>query len=278
MIVAVASDKGRPGVTTLAVLLALVWPGERVVLEADPSGGDLAFRLHHAATGGFLEAEPTVLTLAADARAGLPEGAFPRYTQPTTLGVPVIAGALSAEAYTAMSRMWDAVAREASQWSGTVFADLGRLQPGHAAAVVARAAAALVLVTGADVESLYRLRERIGGMTRLVGTAGTTRSAVSIVVRAPAREQKTAVTQVRHLLESVGSPAQVVGALADDPPGAAGLYGGQLTRRVSGSELVRSATGIAETLLASYPDLVQATLPVPVNQRPMTTAPVGGTP
>lgn len=273
MIVAVAADKGRPGVTTLALLLGLVWPGERVVMEADPSGGDLPFRLQHAANGGLLEAEPTVLTLAADSRVGLPEGAFGRYTQPTTLGVPVVAGALSAEAYVAMSRMWEPVAREASQWSGTVFADVGRLQPGNAAVVVARAAAELVFVTGADVESLYRLRERIGAMTGLVGgAAGAARSAVTVVVRSAAREQKAALTHVRQVLDSIGSPVHIAGAIADDPGGAAALYDGRLSRRLSGSELVRSARAIAESLLAANPELARATMPVPVNQRPMHSA------
>ena len=45
MIVTVCSDKGSPGVTTLAVAIGLVWPVPRLVLEADPAGGDLAFRM-----------------------------------------------------------------------------------------------------------------------------------------------------------------------------------------------------------------------------------------
>ncbi len=47
MIVSVCADKGAAGVTTLATVLAMVWPTERVLLEADCSGGDLAFRLRH---------------------------------------------------------------------------------------------------------------------------------------------------------------------------------------------------------------------------------------
>lgn len=39
MIVTVCADKGSPGVSTTAAALGMVWPGERVVLEADPSGG-----------------------------------------------------------------------------------------------------------------------------------------------------------------------------------------------------------------------------------------------
>ena len=44
MIVAVGADKGAPGVTTAALALGMVWPTDRVVLDADPSGADLPFR------------------------------------------------------------------------------------------------------------------------------------------------------------------------------------------------------------------------------------------
>ena len=40
MIVTVCADKGSPGVSWTATVLGMVWPGERVLLEADPSGGD----------------------------------------------------------------------------------------------------------------------------------------------------------------------------------------------------------------------------------------------
>ena len=49
-LVALAADKGSPGVTTAAVALAAVWPRPALVAECDPSGGDLAMRLH--APGG----------------------------------------------------------------------------------------------------------------------------------------------------------------------------------------------------------------------------------
>ena len=45
VIVSVCSDKGSPGVTTLATVLGLVWPGRRAVVEADTAGSDLSFRL-----------------------------------------------------------------------------------------------------------------------------------------------------------------------------------------------------------------------------------------
>ena len=74
MIVTLCSDKGSPGVTTLAVALGLVWPVPRLVLEADPAGGDLAFRMRHTDGGGPLNPDPSAATLAAAVRAGLAHG------------------------------------------------------------------------------------------------------------------------------------------------------------------------------------------------------------
>ena len=41
----VCADKGSPGASTLAVLLAATHPNRPVLVEADPAGGDLAHRL-----------------------------------------------------------------------------------------------------------------------------------------------------------------------------------------------------------------------------------------
>ena len=45
MLIAVAADKGAPGVTTTAVALAAVWPRPVLLAECDPAGGDIVYRL-----------------------------------------------------------------------------------------------------------------------------------------------------------------------------------------------------------------------------------------
>ena len=41
-LIALASVKGSPGVTTTCLVLAAAWPGQRrLIIEADPAGGDL---------------------------------------------------------------------------------------------------------------------------------------------------------------------------------------------------------------------------------------------
>ncbi|MDF0752962.1 hypothetical protein NLU14_22305, partial [Marinobacter sp. 71-i] len=71
MLISIASVKGSPGVTSTALALAAVWPRPVVLLEADPSGGDLAYRCK-AAHGGPVAANKGLLQLAAAVRGGLP--------------------------------------------------------------------------------------------------------------------------------------------------------------------------------------------------------------
>jgi hypothetical protein len=256
MIVTVCADKGAPGVTTLATVLGMVWPAERVVLEADCSGGDLPFRLRHGDGDRLLDPRPSVLALAADARGPLAVGGLLGYAQPCTLGVPVVPGALSPEAFAPMGRLWPQVAQVAADWTGTAIADLGRLQPGDPALPIAQASHAVLLLTRPDVEGLYRLRDRVTELAGTLGVPQRDRSPVAVIVRAPAgKAAKAAVEQVRQVLNSFGSPIPVLGVFADDPTGAAALRVGMLTRRLLGSELIRSGRALTEALLQSWPEL-----------------------
>lgn len=257
MIVSVCADKGSPGVTTLATVLGVVWPAERVVLEADCSGADLPFRVRHADGDRLLDPQPSVLALAADARGALPTGGLLNYAQPTTLGVPVIAGALSAEAYGPMARLWSRVAEAAGSWTGTAVADLGRLQPGDPALPVAKASTAVLLLARADLAGLYRLRDRVAELAGSVGDPSRDRSPVAVVVRTRAgSEGRAAVGAVRQVLAAAGSPIPILGVLTEDPAGAAGLDAGELSRRLLGSELIRSGRVLAEKALAWWPQLL----------------------
>jgi hypothetical protein len=254
VIVTVCADKGSPGVTTLATALAMAWPGERLVLEADPSGGDLAFRARQPG-GGLLAGDPSVLTLAADARTGLPDGVFARYAQATTWGVPVIQGAPGAAGFAPARNLWPAVAAEAARWPGTVIADLGRLQPGNAALPVAKASTAVLVLARVSVESLFHLRERIGDLAAAVGDPSRARNPVAVVVSARRKDSAGAVRQVTRMLEAVGSPIPVAGVFAEDAAAARELAAGEMTRRLTGSDLLRSAGELATVVRAWWPHL-----------------------
>lgn len=258
MIVAVCADKGSPGVTTLATALGLAWPGRRLLLEADLSGGDLAFWARHADTGGLLADRPGLLTLAADARTGLPAEVLPRYAQATTWDVPVVVGPPSAQAYAPMRALWPAVAEVTASWRGTVIADLGRLQPGSPAVAVARAATAVLVLTRVSVGDLYHLRERVSELAHTLGDPSRSQHPVAVVVAAPRKEASAAVRQVAHMLQAAGSPIPVAGVAAVDPAGADQLRSGQVSKRVSGGDLVKSAQELAATLRSWWPHLLVA--------------------
>ena len=262
MIVSICSDKGAPGVSTLATVLGLVWPGQRVVVEADTAGSDLSFRLRptnadSGVLGGHLAPEPSIASLATAARLGLTEAGPLPYAQDTTLGVPVVPGVLSAERFRALRGLWPRVADELAAWSGTAIADLGRLQPGNAAMPLAQASTAVLLLTTANLEGLYHVRDRVTELSATTGDPGRRRPNVGVAVTGELRDRRSSCEQVRQVLASIGSPAPVIGFVARDPAGARGLWAGELTRRFTGSDLVRTARATAESVLATWPELVQ---------------------
>src|SRR6266571_4044892 len=79
-LVAVAADKGAPGVTTASLALAAVWPRPVLLAECDAAGGDLLYRLP-AADGGRLDPQRGLLSLAVAARRGIQPHQVWRHTQ-----------------------------------------------------------------------------------------------------------------------------------------------------------------------------------------------------
>jgi len=246
----------------LAASLSLVWPGERVLVDADTAGGDLPFRLWGGGSGRErLSSSPSVASLATAARLGLTAAGPRPFAQDTSLGVPVVPGALSAERFRPLRAMWPRVAAELAAWPGTVIADLGRLQPGNDALPVAQKSTAVLLVTRVDLEGLAHLRDRVVELAGSVGDPGRDRSPVGVVVTGPLKARRFSVEQASQVLASIGSPVPVVGFLAHDPAGAQGLWAGVMTRRFAGSDLIRSTRAIAESVLASWPSLIPAVTP-----------------
>lgn len=252
MIVTVCADKGSPGVSTVATVLAMVWPGERLLLEADPSGGDAALRLR-TPQGRLLARQPTVRGLAVDARGGVLPRPVSGYAQQTSLGVPVIPAAdMSSADLRRIAPQWPAVAKVAAAWTGTVVADLGRLQENSAAGWLASASASVLLVGRAGTEGMYHLRVRAAALAGRLGSPSAGRSPLAVALICPARQHTAAL---RDLAEHLGADpgterVPVAGWIAEDPRGARALWEGRPGRRLTGSALVASTIGVAETLLS----------------------------
>lgn len=253
MIVAVGSDKGSPGATTLATVLGLVWPGERVLCELDPRGADLPFRLRRA-DGRHMPAAPSIATLAVAARPGGASARLEQFAQMSVLGVPVIRGEVSTRAAGKLAAHLPAIAQLAAAWPGAVIADVGTLQPGNPALVVAKAAGVVLLVMRASTEGLGHLRARVEELAEYVGDPGRERTSVGVVLVADARGEGAAARRTRALLDSIGSPAPLVGVLRHDPGGAAALWSGPLTRRLVRSGLVRSGERLVGEMWRLWPE------------------------
>lgn len=253
MIIAVGSDKGSPGATTLATVLGLVWPGDRLLAELDPRGADLPFRLM-AGGGQHMPAQPSIASLAIAARPG---GAAPHlmhFAQQTTLGIPVIRGEVSTRASSKVAPHLPAIAHLAASWPGTVIADVGSLQASNPALVVAKAASVVLLVMRATTEGLGHLRARVDELAEYVGDPRRERTSVGVVVVSDAREQAAAVTRTRTLLDSIGSPAPVVGVFRHDPAEATLLWSQPLGKRLLKSALVKSGTELTSQMWKLWPE------------------------
>jgi hypothetical protein len=258
VIVAVGSDKGSPGASTLALLLGACWSSERIVVELDPHGADLAYRAT-AAGGEPLAASPTITTLAVDSRPGAERRPLLTYTQTAGCGVPLLVGETSAARFARIVAHLPAITGVFATAPETVIADLGRLHPTSPVLPLARAAAVTVLVSRADTASLGHLRVRVEDLGGELGGPHRLRSPLAVAVHAERRNAHAAESRVAKLLASVGSPAVVLGVMPDDPAGVAALHTGAATRRMSRSGVLAAGREIAARLRASWPELTEAT-------------------
>ncbi|WP_433328999.1 hypothetical protein [Spirillospora sp. CA-294931] len=269
-LIALAADKGAPGVTTAAVALGAVWPRPVLVAECDQAGGDLVYRLPAASDdesrdGGMLNPSRGLLSLAATARRGLRPDQVAEHCQRLVGGLDVLVGITSAEQAQGMTWLWGPLGRAfAGLGQVDVIADCGRLGAGTPLLDLMREADLVVLVTRATLEQVAHLRERVGALsTDLRGGPP-----IGILVLADPRDFRASITEVdriiagaqQRLRQPEAAPAQgpppphvsVLGGMALDPKGAellSGRWGGRLDR----SLLVRSAREVAADLVRRLP-------------------------
>ena len=255
MIVTVCADKGSPGVSWTATALGMMWPGERVLLEADPSGGDAALRMR-TPEGHLLAPHPALRALAVDARSGSLPMPLLNYAHHTSLGIPVIpATDMRTDDFAPIARQWPAIASAADHWPGTVIADLGRLQEDSSAGPVAAASTIVLLIARATAEGLYHLRERASALAARLGQGPHGRSPLTIAVICPARDHSARLRDVKVQLaaEATTSNIPVAGWIAEDEHSVQALRAGQLTKKVARGDLLSSARELVQTLTAWWP-------------------------
>lgn len=234
-VIALASVKSSPGVTTSLLALAATWPDDRplLLLEADPHGGDLAAR-----TG--LTTDPGLTSLAAAGRHALPDGELDRHTQRLPGGLPVVVGPADAEQSTrALQVLGERLAAALRHQSDRdVVVDCGRLHPGSPAHALATSADRLVLVAQPQLDQLQHLRPLAARLT-----AADVRPVLLLIGDRP-----YAADEVAAALE-----IPVIATLPHDP-NSADLLNGRLTRthRGSNSSLLRVARAVGEQLADEF--------------------------
>ena len=160
-LIALASVKSSPGVTTTALALASMWKTapRRLLLEADPGGGDLGLWLG-------LPADSGLAGLAAAARHGHEADLPWRHARDLAGGTHLVTAPAGADQAAACVAALCAAGlpRELAAGNEPALADCGRLYPGSPALAVAAAAALTVLVVRPQVSELAHLEPRIRGM------------------------------------------------------------------------------------------------------------------
>jgi hypothetical protein len=265
-LVAVASGKGAPGVTTSSVVLAAVWPRPVLLAECDPAGGDLVYRFP-AADGGRLDPARGLLSLAAAARRGLRPEHLWEHTQTLRGGLPVLTGVGTAEQGAGLDPLWGPVGAVLAQLpQGDVIADCGRIGVDGPQHDLLAQAAAIVLITRHDLGEVVRLRERVPALMAALDRRDRMSTAIGVVVIAGHRRFHTALAEVDEALGSGHGPGpghgqgqrqgmvSVLGGLAHDP-GAARQLRGEWGGRLDRSLLARTAREVAGHLAGPRPAL-----------------------
>lgn len=161
MLIALASLKASPGVTTTALALAAAWPDapRRLLVEADPSGGDLGLWLG-------LPADTGLAGLAAAARNRHDPGLPWQHARELPGGTHLITAPAGAEQAAACvtALAGTSLPRELADRPEPVLADCGRLYPGSPALPLAAAASLTLLVVRPRVSELAHLEPRIRGL------------------------------------------------------------------------------------------------------------------
>jgi len=239
-LIAIASDKGAPGVTTAALALAAVWPRAVLLAECDPAGGDLAFRFP-AADGGHLDPRRGVLSLAVAARRGMQPNQVWEHVQKLHGGLDVLTGVTNA------------------------IADCGRLGAEGPLYDLLTEATTAVLISRVGMGDVVRLRDRAAVVAAAAQSRGRRGFGAGVLIVADASTFKASLPEVQHVLGQANAPAVVIGRLADDPKSAALLSGG-LSGKVGKTALIKTAKDIAAQLVAGLPPAPNAGLPPAPNQ------------
>jgi len=232
-VVVLCSAKGSPGVTTTALALATSASlrSDTILVEADPSGGDLALRLGFAPT-------PGLASLAAAGRRELNPALVEQHCQ-TVVGIDIVGAPVGAAATrSALAVLGETLPSTlAAMRSRIVVCDIGRLDPGSASLGVVKVADLILVVVRPLLSDLGHVAEQQGEWSRL----GARLALVLSGEPGTFRRERYPASEVSDALG-----LEVLGTLAWDPRGVSALMSDQHDSRRSA--LTHSARSLAERL------------------------------
>jgi hypothetical protein len=248
---ALVSPGGSPGVTTAALALSLGWPGQVILAECDPSGGDILAGLF----AGHLPARNGLLALALEAGASPETAAAALWPQLTELdderGRLLLAGISDPRQGAGLAPVWPVLAATLAAQPADVIADCGRLDAGGGPEPVITAASLVVLVLRPSLRQVSKARARIEMLTRML--AGSARLALLLIGEG--------TYSPREVGKALGVP--VASCLPHDARAAALLSDGIGSRRGLQSRPLIRAAGPAGRALREAAAAASARLPGP---------------
>ena len=265
-LIAVAADKGAPGVSTASLALSAVWPRPVLLAEVDPAGGDLVYRLP-SADGGRLDPRRGMLSLAVAARRGIHPHQVWEHTQKLYGGLDVLTGVSNAEQAGGLQLLWGKIGQVfAAIPQLDVVADCGRLGMDGPFYDMLGYASSVVLVARPNLEGVVRLRDRVAVVAAALAKRGQPGAILNVMIVADYKQFRQATAEVGAALEQGNVPGRVVGGLAYEPKSAEmlrGEWGGKLDK----SMLIRTAREIAARLTAELPVLPGGTHPAELQRQ-----------
>jgi hypothetical protein len=227
---ALVSPGGSPGVTTAALALSLGWPGQVILAECDPSGGDILAGLF----AGHLPASNGLLALAIEAGQNPEAVAAALWPQLVQLdderGRLLLAGISDPRQSTGLAPVWPVLAGTLAAQPADVIADCGRLDAGGGPEPVLAVASLVVLVLRPTLRQVSKARSRIEMLTQTLGGTGRL---VLLLIGEGTHTQ-------REVTRALGVP--VAATLPHDPKAAGVLSDGVGGRRgLQARPLIRAA-------------------------------------
>jgi hypothetical protein len=248
-VVAFASAKGAPGVTTSVLALAFAWHRPVLVLEADMTGSSSVL-------SGFLRGGTDhsrgLVGLSVSARQhGFTDRGL--WEQCLRLGEEryLLAGIADPAQAAALTSAWSPLARVLADLESAgvdVLVDAGRLGTAYAPMPLLRAADCLVLVAGTRLPDVYAVSRRVPGLRADLAAHGDAEGLCALTVG-----EGRPYTN-REIEVSLG--ITVLGSIAWDPV-SADVYsvGATPGRRFESSPLARTAGAVASTISGFVRDL-----------------------